>query len=206
MTSEIARRAGITRTVMAVGRTSDYLSPFKILVVEPNPLMRRVTRNLLQLAGGRRIFECTDSETAKSYLKQGDIDFMLSEWYLYTSAGLELVSWVRASKTDIRYTPVIMVTSQTRVENVMKARNLGITEFVAKPFSANSLIMRIKEVVERPRPFVSTRKYFGPDRRRRAKPAVDASERRKNESVLVGGRGLTQDQIDNLVAGDSIRA
>ena len=190
---------------MSPGKTSDYLSPFKILVVEPNQLMRRVTRSLLSMLGARRIFDCSDSDTAKSYLKAGDIDFILSEWYLYTSQGVELVRWLRDNPSEIRYTPFIMVTSQTRVENVLLARNLGITEFVAKPFSANSLVTRIREVIERPRPFVSTRKYFGPDRRRRTKPTDEGGDRRKNEAMLIDGRSLNQDQIDKLVAGDVIR-
>src|ERR1044072_5282252 len=105
------------------GRTSDYLSPFRILVAEPNELMCRVTRQLLSLLGARRLFTVSDSETAKSYLKQGDIDFILSEWYLYTSDGIDLVRWLRAQPGDIRFTPFIMVTSQTRVENVLLARN-----------------------------------------------------------------------------------
>ena len=187
------------------GKTSDYLSPFKILVAEPNQLMCRVTRQLLSMLGARRIFTVSDSETAKSYLMQGDIDFILSEWYLYTSDGIDLVRWLRGRPGDLRYTPFIMVTSQTRLQNVIMARNLGITEFVAKPFSANSLITRIKEVIERPRPFVSTSKYFGPDRRRRHNPTDEGGERRKSEAMLIDGRNLNQDQIDRLVAGDTIR-
>lgn len=190
---------------MAVGKTNDYLSPFKILVAEPNELMCKVTRGLLTMLGARRLFMVSDSTNAKAYLKQGDIDFILSEWYLYTSDGIDLVHWLRTQVGEIRFTPFIMVTSQTRVENVVRARNLGITEFVAKPFSANSLLTRIREVVERPRPFVSTRKYFGPDRRRRAKPTDEGGDRRKNEALKIDGRSLNQDQIDRLVAGDVIR-
>ncbi len=190
---------------MAVGRTNDYLSPFKILVAEPNDLMCRVTRQLLMMLGARRLITVSDSETAKAYLRQGDIDFILSEWYLYTSDGVDLVRWLRSQNSDIRFTPFIMVTSQTRMQNVLMARNLGITEFVAKPFSANSLFTRIKEVIERPHPFVSSRKYFGPDRRRRAKPTDEGGDRRKKEALLIDGRSLNQDQIDRLVAGDVIR-
>lgn len=190
---------------MAVGRTSDYLSPFKILVAEPNHLMCKVTRQLLSMLGARRILTVSDSETAKSHLKQGNIDFILSEWYLYTSDGIDLVRWLRNQVGDVRFTPFIMVTSQTRMQNVILARNLGITEFVAKPFSANSLVTRIKEVVERPRPFVLTGRYFGPDRRRRAKPTDEGGDRRKHEALKIDGRSLNQDQIDKLVAGDAIR-
>lgn len=187
------------------GKTSNYLSPFKILVAEPNHLMCRVTRQLLSMLGARRIFTVSDSETAESHLKQGEIDFILSEWCLYTSDGIDLVRWLRAQAGDIRFTPFIMVTSQTRLQNVIMARNLGITEFVAKPFSANSPVTRIREVIERPRPFVSAGRYFGPDRWRRANPTDEGGDRRKSEALLIDGRSPNQDQIDRLVAGDVIR-
>ena len=162
------------------GKTTDYLSPFKILVVEPNPLMRQVTRNLLMLLGARRIIETMEGNEAFSHIEGGDIDIVLSEWYLAGSRGIDLVWWLRQMQTDTRYTPFVMVTSQTRVENIVVARNLGITEFVAKPFSAQSLISRIREIVERPRPFVQSRKYFGPDRRRRTVDTSVVNNRRLN--------------------------
>jgi DNA-binding response OmpR family regulator len=104
-----------------------------------------------------------------------------------------------------------MVTSETRREKVILARNAGITEYVAKPFNAKSLILRIREVIERPRPFVDVGVYFGPDRRRRTEVMSEGEERRGQ-----GGprppvpkedprQGLTQEQIDKLVAGDTIR-
>ena len=183
------------------GKTTDYLSPFKILVVEPNPLMRKVTRDLLMLLGARKIVECMEGNEAFTHLEGGDIDIVMSEWYLYGSRGIDLVYWLRGMNSDTRFTPFIMVTSQTRVENIVVARNLGITEYVAKPFSAQSLISRIREIVERPRPFVQTKKYFGPDRRRRTMDTSELNNRRRNPSPLVAGKDLTQDQIDDVVSG-----
>jgi two-component system chemotaxis response regulator CheY len=167
--------------------------------------MRKVARNLLQLLGAKRIVECLDGNEAFAHLEGGGFDIVLSEWYLLGSRGIDLVYWLRQLQTDTRYTPFIMVTSQTRVENIVIARNLGITEFVAKPFSAHSLISRIREIVERPRPFVQTRKYFGPDRRRRATDVSSTNNRRRNPSPLTLGKDLTQDQINDMVSGGSRR-
>jgi two-component system chemotaxis response regulator CheY len=183
------------------GRTSDYLSPFKILLAEPNPLMRKVTRDILLLLGGRKIIDTGDINVAAQIIAQGDVDIVLSEWYLEGSCGVDLVRWVRKEETDVRFTPVIMLTSQTRVSNIVVARNSGITEFVAKPFTAKSLIARIREVVERPRPFVSVGKYFGPDRRRRAGEPVQKAERRSASSLLINGYDLSQTEINNLISG-----
>ena len=184
-----------------LNKTSDYLGPFKILVVEPNPLMRRITRGILQILGARRIVETDSINTAATYIEQGDVDVVLSEWYLSASYGVDLIRWVRRSDSDIRFTPFIMMTSQTRLESVTAARNAGITEFVAKPFSARSLVARIREVVERPRPFVAIGQYFGPCRRRRAGVLEEKTDRRTQGTLLIGGTDLTQDQINRVVSG-----
>lgn len=182
-------------------KTSDYLSPFKILVVEPNPLMRRIMRGILQLLGARKIIEADNIGTASRFIAQGDVDVVLSEWYLPSACGVDLIRWMRSEKTDVRFTPFIMVTSQTLLQNVTTARNAGISEFVAKPYSAKSLIARIREVVERPRPFVAIGRYFGPDRRRRAEVMDENADRRHTGAILVAGNDLTQDQINRVVAG-----
>lgn len=172
------------------GKTADYLSPFKILIADPNPLMRRVTRGILQILGARKIIDAPDVNIAAQYLDQGDIDIVLSEWYLQGACGVDLVRWIRQTRSDVRLTPFIMVTSQTYMPNIVTARTSGITEFVAKPFSANSLTARIKEVVERPRPFVTIGKYFGPDRRRKANVLEENTDRRSHGAILVEGNPL----------------
>ncbi len=183
------------------GRTSDYLSPFRILLAEPNPLMRKVTRDILFLLGGRKIVDTGDINVAAQFISQGGVDIVLSEWYLEGACGVDLVRWVRREQTDIRFTPIIMLTSQTRVQNIVMARNSGITEFVAKPFTAKSLITRIREVVERPRPFVAVGQYFGPDRRRRTGEVEKGAERRESTAILVDGYDLSQPDIDAIISG-----
>jgi DNA-binding response OmpR family regulator len=125
-------------------------------------------------------------------------------------SGVEMLKAVRAEKGPLKFTPIIMITSETRREKVIMARNAGITEYVAKPFNAKSLIMRIREVIKRPRPFVDVGLYFGPDRRRRSEVMNEGEEKRGKGGPRPTTKedpreGLTQDQIDKLVAGDSIR-
>ncbi len=181
------------------GRTSDYLGPFRILLVEPNPLMRKVTRDILFLLGGRRIIDTGDIHSAAQFVHQGGVDMVLSEWYLPGACGVDLVRWIRKEASDIRFTPIIMLTSQTRVQNIIMARNSGITEFVAKPFTARSLCSRIREAVERPRPFVSIGDYFGPDRRRR--PGAVEKDRRGAPALLINGYDLSQGEINAMISG-----
>lgn len=163
--------------------------------------MRKVTRDILFLLGGRKIIDTGDINVAAQFIGQGSVDIVLSEWYLEGACGVDLVRWVRREQNDIRFTPIIMLTSQTRVQNIVMARNSGITEFVAKPFTAKSLIARIREVVERPRPFVAVGQYFGPDRRRRAGEPEKKKERRESSALLINGYDLSQPDIDAMISG-----
>ncbi len=82
--------------------------------------------------------------------------------------GLEFVREVRTSeKSSNPFVPIIMITGHTEKHRVEAARDAGVTEFIAKPITAQSLFTRIAEIVERPRAFVRAETYFGPDRRRR---------------------------------------
>jgi DNA-binding response OmpR family regulator len=75
--------------------------------------------------------------------------------------------------------PIIMLTGHSEKKRVIAARDAGVTEFLAKPISAKGLYGRILNVVANPRPFIRTKNYFGPDRRRNANPNYSGPERRK---------------------------
>ena len=77
------------------------------------------------------------------------------------------------------FVPIIMLTGHTEKDRVTAARDAGITEFLAKPISAKALYQRIVNVVANPRPFIKTKTYFGPDRRRNVNPNYIGPERRK---------------------------
>jgi DNA-binding response OmpR family regulator len=72
-----------------------------------------------------------------------------------------------------------MLTGHTEKQRVTAARDAGITEFLAKPISAKALYQRIVNVVANPRPFIKTKTYFGPDRRRAVSNSYVGPERRK---------------------------
>lgn len=126
-------------------------------------------------------------------------------------SSLEFLKLVHAEKNgDIRFTPIIMITSGTRREKVILARNCGVMEYVAKPFNAKSPIPRVREVIERPRPFVDIGAYFGPDRRRRAEAISEGAEKRDKGGPRPASKedmkaSLTQEQIDKLVTGGAIK-
>jgi DNA-binding response OmpR family regulator len=77
------------------------------------------------------------------------------------------------------YVAIIMLTGHSEKKRVVSARDAGVTEFLAKPISAKGLYQRIVNVVANPRPFIKTKTYFGPDRRRNVNPNYVGTERRK---------------------------
>jgi PleD family two-component response regulator len=191
--------------------TSDYLKPISFLVADDRAYMRRVIKSILETLGCKRIDEAHHGGEALSIMRTWTPDIVITEWLLNPMSGLEFLKAVRADKSNLKFTPVIMITSETRREKVILARNSGVTEYVAKPFNAKSLILRIREVIERPRPFVDVGLYFGPDRRRRTEVMSEGEERRGKGGPRPPAAkedpkaSLTQDQIDRIVAGDSIR-
>ena len=94
--------------------------------------------------------------------------------------GLELTQMIRQPGANSNpYVAVIMLTGHSEKKRVTAARDAGVTEFLAKPISAKALYQRIVNVVANPRPFIKTKSYFGPDRRRNVNPNYVGPERRK---------------------------
>ena len=107
-------------------------------------------------------------------------DIVLTDWAMPIFDGLELTQMIRQPGANANpYVPIIMLTGHSEKRRVMAARDAGITEFMAKPVSAKALYEHILNVVANPRPFIRTKSYFGPDRRRNVNPNYAGPERRK---------------------------
>jgi DNA-binding response OmpR family regulator len=100
--------------------------------------------------------------------------------------GLELTQMIRQPGANANpYVPIIMLTGHSEKKRIIGARDAGVTEFLAKPISAKSLYERILNVVANPRPFIKTKSYFGPDRRRNVNSSYVGPERRKGGKAEV---------------------
>jgi two-component system, chemotaxis family, chemotaxis protein CheY len=142
----------------------DYL---KVLVVEDNAHMRTLLRSLLHALGMKQVYECNDGASAYKELRERKPDFVLTDLSMKPVDGIEFTRMVRnAADSPNPYVPIIMITGHTERPRVMAARDAGVTEFLAKPITVQSLMTRIAEIVDRPRAFVRCETYFGPDRRR----------------------------------------
>ena len=152
----------------------------RFLVIDDNAHMRRIMRSLLHGFGTREVYEAEDGAAGLEAFTQYGPDIVITDWVMPIFDGLELVQMIRQPGANANpYVPIIMLTGHSEKHRVVRARDAGITEFLAKPISAKSLYERIINVVVRPRPFVKTATYFGPDRRRNVNPHYAGLERRK---------------------------
>lgn len=144
------------------------LENLKALIVEDNSHMRALLRALLNSAGIKDIAEAAHGQAAIEMLRECKSDLVLTDLAMKPMNGIEFTRHVRNSEMSPNpFVPIIMITGHTEKYRVEEARDVGVTEFLAKPITAHNLYTRIAEIVERPRAFVRCNAYFGPDRRRR---------------------------------------
>ncbi len=161
----------------------------RFLVCDDNAHMRRILRTLLHSFGAREVYEAEDGATALEMYSHYVPDIVITDWSMPIFDGLELAQMIRQPDgVGNPYAPIIMLTGHSEKRRVMVARDAGVTEFLAKPISAKGLYQRILNVVANPRPFIKTKHYFGPDRRRNTNAAYIGVERRS------GGRAEIMQQ------------
>jgi CheY-like chemotaxis protein len=144
-------------------------------IIDDNAHMRRILRTLLHGFGTREVYEAEDGAAGLEGFTHFLPDIVITDWAMPIFDGLELTQMIRQPGANNNpYVPIIMLTGHSEKKRVIAAR-----EFLAKPISAKGLYQRILNVVANPRPFIRTRSYFGPDRRRNANPNYAGPERRK---------------------------
>lgn len=142
--------------------------PLLVLVVDDQPFTRLLVRRILRAIGIRHIIEAEDGATALAQLHEHAVDLAIVDWEMEPVDGLKFVDRVRTPDASPHpYLPIIMLTAHTEAERVREARDAGVNDIIAKPVSVETMYKRILSIIERPRPFVRSARYFGPDRRRR---------------------------------------
>jgi two-component system, chemotaxis family, chemotaxis protein CheY len=156
----------------------------KILVVDDNVHMRKLVVTILQAFGVVQIYEAESGERAWTVLREINPDVLVLDWMMEGMSGLDLVKMIRTDpQTPNPFVPVIMLTGHTHIDRVRQARDAGINEFIAKPVSVKTMMSRLLSVIENPRPFVRTKGYFGPCRRRRGADEYRGPERRAEKAA-----------------------
>ncbi len=148
------------------------LESLRVLLVDDNQHMRAIVMTVLAGVGVRHVRETRDGAEALEALRDWPADLAIVDFQMFPIDGVEFTRMVRtAPDSKNPYLPVIMMTGHSERTRVMEARDAGVTEFVAKPLTAKSVLERIQAVIYHPRTFVRAASYFGPDRRRRDDPA-----------------------------------
>lgn len=142
--------------------------------------MHRLVRDVLGILGFTDVATAFNGQHALEVMQKKNFDLVISDWRMGVMDGVTFVRKLRQDESSAsRYVPVIMLTGNAEQHNVEEARDAGITEFLSKPFTVATLCDRLREVIENPRPFVLSKEYKGPDRRRREKDAPDGVDRRR---------------------------
>lgn len=120
----------------------------KILVVDDFSTMRRIIKNLLRDLGFTNVDEADDGKTALPILKQGYVDFLITDWNMPEMTGIDLLKAVRAD-ASLAHIPVLMVTAEAKREQIIAAAQAGVNGYVVKPFTAAVLKEKIDKIFER---------------------------------------------------------
>jgi two-component system, chemotaxis family, chemotaxis protein CheY len=163
------------------------LSRLRFLIVDDNAFMRRLLRELLWAldCAPDNIRFASNGRDALQVLRDYPIDIVFCDINMRPMNGREFTSYIRmAPASPDPHVPIIVCTGHAEMEHICGARDAGANEILRKPITANSVYERVRAIIERPRPFVRSSTYFGPDRRRRDLP-FDGPDRRHSVPVLV---------------------
>lgn len=116
-----------------------------VLVVDDYKTMIRIIRNLLKQLGFEDVDEASDGTEALGKMKERRYGLVISDWNMEPMTGYELLKHVRADPSLTR-TPFIMVTAESKTENVIAAKKAGVNNYIVKPFNAQTLKGKIEAV------------------------------------------------------------
>ena len=156
-----------------------------MLIVDDNKGMLSLLRSIFRQLGVERIEVFERADDALQHLSHAAPDLILTDWEMAPLSGIELVRLLRQHHNPIiKRVPIIMVTAHADADRVLEARDAGVTEFLVKPISHKTASEKLRAVIKKPRLFIRTPDYTGPDRRRISKPIVTVERRRDIENFF----------------------
>jgi two-component system chemotaxis response regulator CheY len=118
----------------------------KVLVVDDYKTMVRIIRNLLKQIEFENVDDASDGEEALTKLRSGGYGLVISDWNMAPMTGLDLLRHVRAD-ARLKDLPFIMITAESKTENVIAAKQAGVSNYIVKPFNAETLREKIEKVL-----------------------------------------------------------
>jgi two-component system, chemotaxis family, chemotaxis protein CheY len=116
-----------------------------VLVVDDAATMRRIVRSLLRELGIKNVREAEDGEVAFEDLKLQKADLVVSDWAMPKMTGIELLRAIRQDEA-LKEIPVLMVTAESRKENIMEAVRAGVSNYIVKPFNSKTLEEKLNKI------------------------------------------------------------
>ena len=120
----------------------------KILIVDDFSTMRRIIKNLLRDLGFNNTAEADDGKTGLPMLQGGSYDFLVTDWNMPGMTGIDLLKAVRLDES-LKDIPVLMVTAESKREQIVEAAQAGVNGYIVKPFTAVTLKEKIDKIFER---------------------------------------------------------
>jgi two-component system chemotaxis response regulator CheY len=117
-----------------------------ILIVDDYKTMLRIIRNLLKQLGFNNVDEATDGSMALQRLRDKDYGLVISDWNMEPMTGIQLLREVRAD-AKLKALPFIMITAESKTENVIAAKEAGVNNYIVKPFNAATLKVKLASVI-----------------------------------------------------------
>jgi len=117
-----------------------------VLIVDDYKTMLRILRNLLRQLNFVNIEEATDGAQALEVLRSTNIGLVISDWNMEPMTGIQLLREVR-SDDDLKHLPFIMITAESKSENVIAAKEAGVSNYIVKPFNAETLKSKLVSVL-----------------------------------------------------------
>ena len=117
-----------------------------ILIVDDYKTMLRIIRNLLKQLGFNNVDEATDGSSALHKLREKGYGLVISDWNMEPMTGIQLLREVRAD-TRLKDMPFIMITAESKSENVVAAKEAGVSNYIVKPFNAATLKQKLTSII-----------------------------------------------------------
>ena len=155
----------------------------RVLIIDDNAQMRTIMGAVLGAAGVRTLHYAPDGRMGVRRVAEVEPDICFVDYEMPVMNGLDFVSEIRSQPAPVCFMPIVMLTGHSDAIRVNAARDRGVTEFLAKPVTAQAILGRLAAVIYRPRPFITSATYFGPDRRRNRAEPYCGPKRRAAETV-----------------------
>jgi len=119
----------------------------KVLIVDDFASMRKIVGNILKHIGFKNIIEADDGKSALKVLKKGKVDLILSDWNMPEMPGIDLLKAVR-SDGELKDIPFVMVTAEAHKDSIVEAVKAGVSGYVVKPFTAETISDKLTKVFD----------------------------------------------------------